>query len=129
MTFKEKLHESPASSDAPARLMLFDPSVKVMVPPPHAPLKPSGVETTKPAGNVSLNAIPVNPLAFGLVRLKLRLVLPFNGIWLAPNAVVIVGGEEVCASPTTAPKTVVSTIGKKRWLICPGLPKHTLASP
>jgi hypothetical protein len=32
--------------------------VAVIVPPPQLPVKPLGVETTKPAGNVSLKPIP-----------------------------------------------------------------------
>jgi hypothetical protein len=51
-----------------------------------------GVEITKPVGNVSLKAMPVNAfvvLLFWIV--KLRLVEPFNGMEAAPNALIITG--------------------------------------
>ena len=93
VTFTENVQEELAGSDAPLRLTLPDAAVAVMVPPPHVPVKPFGVEITRPAGSVSLNATPVRVvmvLLFWIVKLKL--VEPFSGMLAAPNALMITGG-------------------------------------
>ena len=41
-----------------ARLMTFVAGVAVIVPPPHEPVSPLGVEITRPAGSVSLKPTP-----------------------------------------------------------------------
>ncbi len=64
----------------------------VIVPPPHAPERPFGVETTKPAGSVSVNEtllIGKTVLAFVIVNDKG--VEPFNWMLAAPKALVKVG--------------------------------------
>lgn len=64
----------------------------------------SGV--VSPAGNVSVKPTPVNPtVEFGLVMVKVRLVVPFNGMLEAPNALLIVGGATtvIVAVLLTAP--------------------------
>src|SRR5579859_5329949 len=58
-TFTENVHTSPEASVAPVRLMLAPPSTAVIVPPPQLPVKPLGVESTSPAGRLSVNAMPV----------------------------------------------------------------------
>lgn len=63
VTFTEKVQELLGASVAPARLMTFVPCADVMVPPPQLPASPFGLEITKPAGNVSLNAVPVRVVA------------------------------------------------------------------
>lgn len=64
-----------------------------MVPPPQAPAIPLGVETTKPAGKVSLNPMPLNDAAgFALFTVKLSEVEPFNGMLAAPNDLISTGG-------------------------------------
>jgi len=69
------------------------PAVAVAVPP-QVLLRLLGVATTKPAGKVSVNAIPLNPRAvLGLLMVKLRLVVPFSGIDAAPKALVMLAGE------------------------------------
>ena len=58
------------------------------------PVCPFGVDTTRPVGNESENAMPLRLcVVFGLVMVKLRLVLPFSGIVAAPNDLLIVGGD------------------------------------
>lgn len=52
-----------------------------------------GVPTTRPAGKVSETARPVSPIVFGLLIVNVIVVVPFNGIVAAPNALLIVGGE------------------------------------
>src|SRR5260370_680052 len=59
VTFTEKVHEVLCASVAPDRLMTLVACVAVIVPPPHEPARPLGVETTRPAGSVSLKAMPV----------------------------------------------------------------------
>src|SRR5258706_393807 len=58
VTLTAKVQDVLAASAAPDRLTPLLPAVAVMVPPPHDPVRPLGVETTRPAGNVSVNATP-----------------------------------------------------------------------
>ena len=89
-----KLHEPLAASVAPDRLTVPLAAVAVIVPPPHVPDNPLGVATTKPAGNVSVNATPVKEvLALAFVIVKVRDVVAFTSIVPAPNVLVIEGGE------------------------------------
>src|ERR1700704_5648251 len=50
VTFTAKVHEVLCARVAPVRLITFVPCVAVIVPPPQVPVKPFGVETTRPAG-------------------------------------------------------------------------------
>ena len=54
------VHELFAAMVPPERLIVLVPAVAVIVPAPQVPVKPFGVEITRPAGNVSLNATPVS---------------------------------------------------------------------
>ena len=93
-TFTAKLHETPAASVAPARLMLADPAVAAIVPPPQLPLSPLGVDTIIPAGMVSVKPTPLREadvLVFD--KVKVRDVLAFIEMLAAPNALAIVGAE------------------------------------
>jgi hypothetical protein len=93
VTLTENVQEPLAAIVPPLRLIVLVPAVAAMVPAPQVPVRPFGVETTKPAGSVSLNATPVNPtVAFGLLMVKLSEVEPFSGMVAAPNAFEIVGG-------------------------------------
>jgi len=74
-TFTENVQLAPAAKVAPVKLMLFEAGTALIVPPPHEPISPFGVETISPPGNVSLNAMPVNAPAFGFVMVKLKAVL------------------------------------------------------
>ena len=60
VTFTAKVHEVLAARLAPDKLITFVACVAVMVPPPQLPVRPFGVETTKPAGRVSLKPTPVS---------------------------------------------------------------------
>ena len=93
VTFTENVQEPLAAIVPPLRLITFVPAVAVIVPAPHVPVRPFGVEITKPAGRVSLKATPVSPtVVFGLVIVKLKLVEPFRGMLAAPKALAMVGG-------------------------------------
>src|SRR5664279_6294683 len=68
VTLTLKVHEEFAASVPPVRLTLFEAATAVMVPAPHVPMRPFGVETTRPAGNVSVKPTPVSAVAaLGLV--------------------------------------------------------------
>ena len=58
VTLTEKVQDVLAARLAPERLTLFEAATAVIVPPPQEPVSPLGVETTRPAGNVSLNPTP-----------------------------------------------------------------------
>jgi hypothetical protein len=60
VTFTENVQEALAAIDAPLRLIMFVPCVAVIVPPPQEPVRPLGVEITRPAGSVSLKPTPVS---------------------------------------------------------------------
>src|SRR5581483_7488119 len=58
VTFTPNVHESVAGSVAPDKLIVLVPAVAMMIPPPQLPVETAGVDTTRPAGNASLNATP-----------------------------------------------------------------------
>ena len=68
-----------------------------MTPLPQSPVRLLGDETANPEGSGSLKLTPLSELAFGLVRLKVRLVVPLIGIELVPKAWRRVGGVADCA--------------------------------
>ena len=93
VTFTEKVHEPPAASDAPERLTRPVPPVAVIVPVPQLPIRPLGVETTRPAGRVSVKSTALSAdVELGLPIVKLSEVELFSGIDVAPNDLEIVGG-------------------------------------
>ncbi len=76
------------------------PAIAVIVPPPHEPVSPFGVATTRPAGSVSVKPTPVSAVpAFGLVSVKVSVVVPFTTMLAAPKALAIVGGATAAATP------------------------------
>ena len=68
-----------------------EPGTAVSVPP-HVLLKPLGVATTNPAGNVSLTLRASKKSAFGLLIVRVNDVIPPIGIRRSPNAFVMFGG-------------------------------------
>jgi hypothetical protein len=94
VTFTEKVQEVLGARVAPVKLTVEDAAVAVIAPPPQEPASPFGVDTTSPAGRLSVKATPVSAILFaaGFVMVKLRDVDPFSGIVEAPNDLVIVGG-------------------------------------
>lgn len=63
VTFTENVHELLAASVAPDKLITLVFCVAVMVPPPQLPVRPFGVDTTRPAGRVSVKPTPVRAVA------------------------------------------------------------------
>ena len=97
VTSTEKLHVDPAVGDAvnvpPDRLMLPLAAVAVIVPLPHDPVTFGGVATTTPDGKLSVNATPLSATpVFGLVMLKLNVLLAFNGMLVGLNDLIMLGG-------------------------------------
>src|SRR5260221_96523 len=98
VTSTEKVHEEPAAGDAvsvpPERLMLPLPAVAVIVPLPHEPVTLGVAATTTPAGKLSVKATPLSALAvFGLVMVKLSVLVAFNAMLVGLKALLMVGGE------------------------------------
>jgi hypothetical protein len=87
VTFTENVQLALAAIVPPLRLIVFVPAVAVIVPAPHVPVRPFGVEMTNPAGSVSLKTTPVRAtVVLGFVMVKLSEVDPFNGMLAAPKA-------------------------------------------
>jgi hypothetical protein len=111
ITFTVKLHEELAVKAAPDRVALLDPAVAVIVPPPQLPLKPLGVATTMPEGNVSVKPTPVSAVpALVFDTVKVNVVLPFNATLAAPNDFVMVG------DPSTVTVAVLLVAPAPLWL-------------
>jgi hypothetical protein len=92
VTLTLKVQEAEAARVAPDRLTVPEPAAAVMVPPPHVPVRALGAETTRPAGNESVKATPVNErLVFGLLMVKLRVLFPFTATATGLNVFVICG--------------------------------------
>ncbi len=66
VTFTLNVQVPPAAIVPPERLIAPEPATAVTVPAPQVPVRPFGVETTRPVGKVSLKATPVAPTV-GLV--------------------------------------------------------------
>jgi hypothetical protein len=82
-----------AASVPAERLMEPEPATAVAVPP-QVLLNALGVATTRPAGRLSVKAIPVSvTLVFGFWMVNVSDVVPFSGMVAAPNTLVMVGGE------------------------------------
>ena len=62
VTFTLNVQELLAAIVPPERLIVPEPATAVIVPLPQVPVRPFGVETTRPPGKVSLNATPVAPV-------------------------------------------------------------------
>jgi len=92
-TLTDTVQLAPAARVPADRLTLPEPPTAVAVPP-QALLR-FGVEaTTRPAGKLSLKAMPLSAsVVFGLLMLNVSEVVPFSGIVVAPNVLVMLGGE------------------------------------
>src|SRR6266550_3212246 len=112
VTFTLKVHDALATSVATVKLMLPDPATAVIVPPPQLPVSPFGVETTRPAGNVSVKPTPVNVVALGLLMVKLSGVDPFSPMLAAPNDFAIVGGT-VAAPVVIRPIRLINSVNHR----------------
>src|SRR4029450_11362592 len=96
VTATVNVQEDPAAGEAvsipPDRLTMLLPALAMMVPPPHEPVTFGVAATTNPAGRLSTNPTPLRPLAvFGLLIVKLKVLLEFNGMLVGLNDLVTVG--------------------------------------
>jgi len=93
LTATETVQEEPLATVPPARFRLDAPPTAVAVPP-QVLLRAGVAATTKPAGRLSVKAIPVreNVLLTGLLMVKDKLVEPFSGMLAAPNTFKIEAG-------------------------------------
>jgi hypothetical protein len=97
VTFTVKVHEALCATVPPERLITPVPAAAVTVPLQVLVTPGTAATTRVPVvlGSVSLNATPVrSPAAvvFGLLIVKVTVVVPFNGMLAAPKALEIVGG-------------------------------------
>ena len=93
VTVVEKVHDPLAAKAAPVKVTLLPEAV---ITPPHVPVTPFAVS---PEGNVSVKVMPVKVIvAFELLIVKLRLVVPFSGMLEAPKVLVIEGGPTTVTS-------------------------------
>ena len=116
VTSAEKVQVEPAPGDAvnvpPDRLMVPLPAVAVIVPLPQEPVTFGVFATTTPAGKLSVKATPLSALAvFGLVMVKLSVLLAFRTMLVGLKALLIVGGattviEAFEVLPVTPPALV-----------------------
>src|SRR5215468_5718030 len=100
VTLTVSVHEELCVTLPPDRLITPVPAVAVTVPPQVlvTPGVPATTNVPVAEGSVSLNATPVrSPLAgvpglFGLLMVKVTVVVPLSGILAAPKALLMVGG-------------------------------------
>src|SRR5215471_18056454 len=116
-TSTETVQLAPGARLTPVRLTDEEPPTPVAVPPQV--LVRFGVEaTTRPAGKLSVKATPFSvKLTLVLLMVKVRLVVPFNGMVAAPKALAIVGGLmtvrlslEVDCAPVPAAVELIVTL-------------------
>jgi hypothetical protein len=89
-----KMHCDPAATVPPERLIEPLPAIAVIVPPPHDPVRPFGVATTRPDGRVSVNARPVAPVELSVfVTVKISWLVPPGAMVEGLNKIPSVGGE------------------------------------
>ena len=92
VTFNEIVQLAPGARLAPLTLAEDEPLTAAAVPE-QVEFRFAGVAATKPAGRLSVNAIPLRvEFALGFVRVNVRLVEPFSAMLAAPKTLVIAGG-------------------------------------
>src|ERR1700691_435318 len=111
VTCTEDEHEPLAAMVTPERLTLPPPCAALGVPP-QVLVCPLGDATTSPIGSASVNAIPaMDSAGFGLLRLKVKVVVLFSGILAAPNAIKSVGAANtVTLAVETLPAPPVTEV-------------------
>jgi len=93
VTFTPNVQDPLAGIVPPVSVMLVASAAAKSVPVPQDPMGTGGVLTTRPAGKLSVTAVPVSPVdAFGLAMVKLSVVLAPSAMFAAPNVFVMDGG-------------------------------------
>lgn len=91
--------QTPTGEALLLKVMLPDPAVAVTVPP-QVFVTPGVAATCNPTGSVSVK-LALMATTFGLLMLKLTVVVPFTGIVAAPKLLTICGGSKI-TMPTLA---------------------------
>ena len=87
-----------AATEPPVSEMAAPPAPALAVPP-QVLVSPLGTDTTRPLGRASVNATPVSVVPpFGLVRVKVSVLVPFSGTEAGPKALAIDGGAGTMTS-------------------------------
>ena len=99
VTFTENTQDVIGPSDAPERLIVLDPGFAVIIPEGQEPVMPlSGLDTTSPAGRVSVNEMPLSGVIVStFMRVNVSVVWSFRGMLGIPNAFVSVGAVKAFA--------------------------------
>jgi len=90
VTLTPNVHDAPAASVAPLRLMVPDPATAVIVPPHRCPSDVWRGDDESRRQGVGERDAAQRCTAFGLVTVNVTDVDPFNAIELVPKAFVIV---------------------------------------
>jgi len=91
-TFTETVQEALVARVPADKLTDPEPATAVAVPP-QLLVRFGADATTRPAGRLSVKAIPVRlRLVFGFWMVNVNEVVPFRGISAAPNTLAIEGG-------------------------------------
>src|SRR5262249_43200460 len=91
-TSTDTVQEVLAARVPPERLTELAPPTAVAAPP-QVFVWLGGEATTRPAGRLSVKAMPLSVTpAFALVMVKVSDVVPFNGMVAAPKALAMLGG-------------------------------------
>ena len=93
VTLTLKVQAPLAAIVAPVSTMLCDTATAVIVPLPHVPVSPLGVDTVNPAGKESEKATPLRAMdSLGLVIVKMSIVEPPSPMDAAANDMAMFGG-------------------------------------
>jgi hypothetical protein len=99
-TFTENVQDTFGGMEALRSWMLLDPATATIVPPPHCPMSPLGVATTRGAVSTSLNPTPSSGvLMLGLVMVKVSAVGVLIGVDAGLNDLEIEGGKVGVPAP------------------------------
>lgn len=92
VTFTVTVQLAPAAKDTLLNMVINEPSA--VIGPLQVLTAPVGIATDKPGGSTSTTPTPVSPtVAFGLVNVKVKGVIPFKPMAAAPKAFVSSGGK------------------------------------
>jgi hypothetical protein len=94
---------APAASVPLAQLIVVVPAVAVTVPVLHVPPTFGVGATCNPPVNVSLNATPLKAVPeFGFVIVNVSVVIPFSGMLVGLNDLLMVGGDKTAVTVKVA---------------------------
>jgi hypothetical protein len=111
-TLTLNVHDAVGDLVVPLKLTVPDPATAVIVPLPQLPVRPFGVATTRPAGNVSVKPTLLRVVCVsGLATVNVSVLVPFVAIVVGLNDLVMVGG--VTTTTSTAPMSHAGPTGRE----------------